>query len=246
MIVDDEAAARTRLKALLGELGVELAGEAKSGVEALERIPRERPDVVLLDIAMPEVTGFDVVRHLHEPRPLIVFQTSQDEHAIQAFEHEALDYVLKPVTRPRLERALQRARRRLSGPAIRGLGPEILARLDALALRTAPGPRRVLVRHATGHRLVPLRDVSRFFAEDGLVYAQAGSVRYATEYTLAELEARAGRLFVRANRAELASLEHVDRWTSNGDGSGTLTLADGTAVRVSRGRVPEIRRALEK
>src|SRR6185436_13891841 len=202
--------------------------EAANGVEALERIPRQRPDVVLLDIAMPEVTGFDVVRHLPEPRPLIVFQTAHDEHAIQAFEHEALDYVLKPVTRPRLERALARARQRLSGPAIRGLGPELLARIDALALRTAPGPRRVLVRHGAGHRLVPLRDVSRFFAEEGLVYAQAGGTRYATDYTLNELEARTAGQFVRANRAELASVERVDRWTSSGDGSATLTLTDGT------------------
>jgi two-component system, LytTR family, response regulator len=245
MIVDDEASARDRLRTLLEEFDVELAGEAASGVEALRRIPRQRPDVVLLDIAMPEVTGFDVVRHLPEPRPLIVFQTAHDEHAIEAFEHEALDYVLKPVTRPRLERALERARRRLSGP-VPGLGPDLLARLDALALRTAPGPRRVIVRHGAGHRLVPLREVSRFFAEEGLVYAQAGATRYATDYTLNELEARTAGQFVRANRAELASVDRVDRWTSNGDGSATLTLADGTVVRVSRRRAPEVKRELEK
>ena len=114
LIVDDEPAARQRLALLLADLDVEVVGEAANGIEALELVRERRPDLLLLDIAMPEVDGFDVVRHLPEPRPLVVFQTAYDEHALKAFDHEALDYVVKPVTRERLAQALDRARRRLA------------------------------------------------------------------------------------------------------------------------------------
>ena len=91
LIVDDEAAARRRLLIMLDELDVEVVGEAANGVEALEMVAERQPDVLLLDIAMPEVDGFDVAQHLVDPKPLIVFQTAYDEFALRAFEHEAVD-----------------------------------------------------------------------------------------------------------------------------------------------------------
>jgi two-component system response regulator AlgR len=113
LIVDDEPAARRRLQLMLEELDVEVAGQAENGVRALELAASLRPDLLLLDIVMPEVDGFDVVRHLPEPRPLIVFQTAHDDFALEAFDHDAIDYVVKPVSLARLERALERARDRL-------------------------------------------------------------------------------------------------------------------------------------
>ena len=104
LIVDDEAASRNRLAAMLEELDVEVVGVADNGVVAIAKASETHPDLVLLDIVMPEVDGFDVARHLSDPRPLIVFQTAHDEHALRAFEHEAVDYVVKPITRERLER----------------------------------------------------------------------------------------------------------------------------------------------
>src|SRR5688572_9389174 len=100
LIVDDEAAARSRLASLIEEIdaeGTEIVGEAPDGMRALELVRRARPDVLLLDITMPEVDGFDVARHLPEPRPLVIFQTAHHEFALQAFDHDALDYVVKPV-----------------------------------------------------------------------------------------------------------------------------------------------------
>lgn len=254
LIVDDEPAARSRLAAMLADLDVEVAGEAANGVEALELARERRPDLLLLDVAMPEVDGFDVARHLPEPRPLIVFQTAYDEHALRAFEHEAIDYVVKPVTRERLERALDRARRRLDerrepAPAPDlppDLPPDLLARLaGALEVSAAARP-RILVREGRGHRLLPFRAILRFEAGDGLVVAHTKAGRALTDYTLQEIAARAGSRFVRTSRADLVNVEAIERITTNGDGSAMLTLADGTTVRVSRRRAAEVRERLEE
>ncbi len=244
LIVDDEPAARRRLALMLAELDVEVVGEAANGVEALAMVAERRPDLVLLDVAMPEVDGFDVVRHLEKPRPLIVFQTAYDEYALEAFDDEALDYVVKPVTLDRLERAVERARERLAEADRREPTPQALRRVASRL--PVPSKPRLLVRSGRGHRLLPLAEIRRFSARDGLVYAHSGEGRHLTDYTLAELEERTAGYFVRASRSALVHLEHVDAIVSNGDGSATLTLSDGTTVRVSRRRSAEMRRALEE
>lgn len=247
LVVDDEPAARRRLLTMLEELDVEVAGEAKNGLEALDRAVALRPDVLLLDIAMPEVDGFDVVRHLPTPKPLVIFQTAYDEYALQAFEHEAVDYVVKPVTLERLGRALDRARGRLATARAGAVSTEVLRRLQgALASATSPARRpRILVRDGEGRLLLPLRDVIRFAAEEGKVSAHARIGTYPTDYTLSELEERLGESFIRANRAELVNLDHVGRFEPDPDGSATLVLSDRARVRVSRRRAPEVRRRLE-
>ena len=246
LIVDDEPAARRRLAIMLEELDVEVVAQAANGVEALEGVAFNHPDVVLLDIAMPEVDGFDVVRHLPEPKPLIIFQTAYDEHALKAFDHEAVDYVVKPVTLNRLERALDRARRRMAVSSRPDLSGELIERLQA-AVEQVSGPRkpRLLVREGAGHRLLPLGDVIRFSAKDGVVRAHTASANYFVDYTLAELEGRTGGAFVRPNRSQLINIEQVRRIEGDGDGSASITLADGTAVHVSRRRASDVRRALQ-
>ncbi len=245
LIVDDEPAARRRLELMLQELDVEVAGQATNGVEALELITQRSPDVVLLDIAMPEVDGFDVVRHLPDPKPLIIFQTAYDEYALKAFDHEAVDYVVKPVTLERLERALGRARDRIAHRQPTALPTELLERLQRAVGYSAPRRPRVLVREGRGHRLMPIDQVSRFNVKDGIVRAHAQSGIFISDYTLSELESRVGELFVRPNRSELVSVEAVRHVESNGDGSATLTLTDGTKVHVSRRRAAEVKRILQ-
>ena len=259
LVVDDEAAARRRLADLLEELGVEVAGEAGNGLDALTLARDRRPDVVFLDVSMPEVDGFDVARHLAEPRPLIVFQTAYAEFAVKAFEHEALDYLVKPVTRERLAQALDRVQRRASatprwdGPAVASFG----AAIGHVPAR----PERLLVRHGSGHRLVPLADIERFGTDEGLVYAHvpgaqgssevpglktrptSGSV-HGTDYTLNELEERLRGVFVRISRSDLVSITHIAGIASNGDGSATLTLRSGETVHVSRRRAAAVRALL--
>ena len=240
LVVDDEAAARRRLADLLEELGVEVVGEAANGLSALELTRERHPDVMFLDVSMPEVDGFDVARHLPDPRPLIVFQTAYAEFAVKAFEHDALDYLVKPVTRDRLAQAIDRIARR-TPPSTWSNGD--LASLGAAIGHVPLRPERLLVRHAAGHRLVPLADIERFTAAEGLVYAHVASAMLGTDYTLNELEERLRGAFVRASRSDLVNLRHVTTIASNGDGSATLTLASGTIVHVSRRRSAAVRSA---
>jgi DNA-binding LytR/AlgR family response regulator len=244
LIVDDEAAARRRMARLLEELGVEIAGEAADGMTALELARARHPDVLLLDIAMPEVDGFDVARHLSDPRPLIIFQTAYAEFALKAFEHDALDYVVKPVSRTRLAQALERARRRLDSTTAPDWTPGALAQLGAAMHHQPVRPERLLVRHGTGHQLVPLHAIACFSAIEGLVYARTGERLAGTDYTLTELDDRMKGAFVRASRSDLVNLSHIAGITSNGDGSATLLLRDGTTVRVSRRRAADVRAVL--
>jgi len=246
LVVDDEPAARQRLAAMLEELDVEVVGEAADGVAALAQARALAPDVILLDIVMPEADGFEVVRHLTPPKPLVIFQTAYSDHAIKAFEHEALDYVVKPVTRARLQQAIDRARRRLSDRGSTEVPAALLARVEAVLAQSRPARKsRVLVRHGSGHRALALRDVTRFTANDGLVSAVTSSGQFLTDYTLNELEARLPGAFIRVSRADLVQVDRIDRVASNGDGSATLTLTDGDVVRVSRRRAADVRRSLE-
>ncbi len=244
LIVDDEASARTRLRRLLEDLEVDCIGEASNGLEALERVRDLHPDLLLLDIAMPEITGLDVARHLQDPRPLIVFQTAHDEHAVAAFEQEAIDYLLKPVTRDRLAQALERASRRLADGA-GGPPREAFARVQRASLPLPTPPRRILVRAGAGHRLLAVRDIARFTAEEGLARAVGASGSFLTDYTLSDLEQRLGRGFVRVSRADLVNIDWIDRLAGEGDGSASLTLLDKTVVHVSRRRAAALRAALE-
>jgi DNA-binding LytR/AlgR family response regulator len=245
LIVDDEPAARMRLATMLEETDVEVVGEAENGVEALALVRERRPDVLLLDIAMPEVDGFDVARHLPEPRPLIIFQTAHDEHALRAFDHDAVDYVVKPVTLVRLERALERARRRLADERPGSLPRALLERLERAVGTATPTPRhRLLVRDRGGHRLLPLREITRFAAEDGVAFAYADGGRFLTDYTLSELEERTRDAFVRCSRADLVQVDRIARIASNPDGSAVLALTNGEKVRVSRRRAAAVREVL--
>ncbi|HSA54176.1 MAG TPA: response regulator [Gemmatimonadaceae bacterium] len=245
LIVDDEPAARRRLALMLEELDVEVAGEAANGVRALEQIAALRPDVVLLDIQMRELSGIDVARHLPEPRPLVVFQTAHDSYALQAFEQEAVDYVLKPVSLERLRRALERAAARLREATRPRFDAELVARLEAALGTSRPAWERILVRDATGQRLIALREVVRCTANEGEVVATTTAGRFRCDYTLDELESRLSPGFVRASRGDLVNVAFVQGLTSAGDGSAKLSLANGQTVLVSRRRATAVRRRLE-
>jgi DNA-binding LytR/AlgR family response regulator len=244
LIVDDERAARQRLAIMLAELDVEVVGQAENGLEALKLVRARKPDVILLDITMPEVDGFDVAQHLADPKPLIVFQTAFDEYALQAFDHEAIDYLVKPVTLKKLQRAIERAREHIKAAKTQHLTEDILRQLRA-SLQPAPSAARILVRDRGAHRLIPYQEIQAFHAEQGSVQARTDGGDYPTDYTLADLEGRLGAAFIRPNRSELVNVSRIDRIASNGDGSATITLRDGTTVHVTRRRAADVRRVLE-
>ena len=181
-IADDEEPARERLRALLGDIAGELAtsvvGEAKNGVEALEALPASGAEVVLLDIQMPGMGGLELARHLAglEQPPAVVFVTAHDRHAVEAFELNALDYLLKPVRAERLAAALRKAAS--SGPA----GREQLA-------RAAQAPREYLsVVERSRIVLVPVRDILFLRAEQKYVTVRTREREHLVEESLVTLE----------------------------------------------------------
>jgi two-component system, LytTR family, response regulator len=245
LIVDDEPAARRRLAIMLEELDVEVAGEAANGVEALAMARTLSPDVILLDIQMREVSGLDVARNLSEPKPLVIFQTAHDQYAVRAFEEHAVDYLLKPVSLDRLRASLERAQARLAAGAGSTLDSALAARLDETLRLASRSPRpRFLARDGSGHRLLAFREVLRFTTVDGAVTALAASGRFGVDLTLDELERRSGGGYVRVSRGDLVNIEAIRRIDPAEDGAATLTLADGTQVRVSRRRAADVKQVL--
>jgi DNA-binding LytR/AlgR family response regulator len=247
VVVDDEPAARHRLVVIAAELGADVVAEAANGLEAIAAVTTHGPDVVLLDVEMPEVDGLDVARRLTEPRPFIVFATAYDQYAAAAFETEALDFVVKPVSRERLASSFERARRRLAEAAVPSpLGADVVAAVAAALGRDVKVsvPRRVLVRHLNGHRLVPVGDIDRFFASDNVVYAVVAAAESVVDNTLDELERKLAGVFVRISRGELVAIDRIERFLSNGDGSATVVTRDGQQRRVSRRRAPAVKETL--
>jgi two-component system LytT family response regulator len=230
LIVDDEAPARDRLRRLLAEAGdVEVVGEAEDGERALEQIAALRPTVVFLDIQMPGCSGLEVVASLADPRPRIVFCTAFDEYAVDAFELHAVDYLLKPVNRSRLDKALDRIRK--------GVAAE--HGLDRVVRGGAP--MRFLARKGAAYRVVAARDVLCFLSENGLTKLQAADDHYWMAPTLNDLEARLDdRRFFRVSRAAIVNLDAVRQLVPNDAGGGELTLRDGSRVDVSRRRLREL------
>jgi len=249
LIADDEPRARQFLEKLLGEHeDVEIVGSARGGGEALALNAKLGPDVVFLDIHMPDLSGLEVARHIVRERtgtlPHLVFVTAYDRYAVEAFEVAALDYVLKPLKRDRLAEAVRRvvAEVRSGRPAQasgleRVLGdPELQQQLPAL--------KRLPVRHRREVKLLDLGDVPMVFSRDRLVLARAEGKEYLVDYTLQELEHRLPRgQFVRVHRGALVNLDAIESYGGE-DGVLVLRLKDGTRVEASERRAAEVRRKL--
>ncbi len=227
LVVDDEAPARGRLRQLLAERAdIELVGEAEDGVDALERIQALTPDVVFLDIQMPGCSGLDVAASLGQPRPAIIFCTAFDQHAVDAFELQAVDYLLKPVTRARLDAALGR----LTPGTVRGA--------ESAAPEAALGsPARFLARRGARFHVVPAADVVAFSFDDGQTRLHTATEQLLMQPTLAQLLRRLDpQQFVQVSRAVVVRLDAVREAKPNSDGTGQIVLSNGTAVEVSRRR----------
>ncbi|MCX6629661.1 MAG: response regulator [Candidatus Solibacter sp.] len=239
LIVDDEAPARARLRQMLtAHADLEIAGEAETGVQAMEMAVALRPDLLLLDIQMPGSSGIDVAACLPEPRPHVIFCTAYDQHAVDAFELHAVDYLLKPISRARLAQALDRVRARAVEGGERGL--------DQAIRGGSAAPARFLVQNAGHYRVVGEARVICFVSEDGLTRMVAEGGQYWMDPTLNELEARLNPArFFRISRAATISLNAVAEVFPMPGGSGEVLLKNGQRLEVSRRRFRELLQALE-
>lgn len=242
LIVDDEAPARNRLRQLVTEIGEhEVVGEAGNGEEALEVAARTRPDVVLLDIRMPGMGGMETARHLNQSRdrPAVVFATAYDDYAIDAFEANAIGYVLKPVRRERLEQALRQAGR---------LEREVLAEASAQA-GFAAQRRHVCARIHNEIRLIPVTEIYYFIADQKYVTVVHQRGRDLIDDPLKSLETEFQDRFVRIHRGALVAVDIIESLKKDDSGQTRVILRSGIgdeALTVSRRHVVEVKRRLKK
>lgn len=240
LIVDDEPLARARLRALVAELampGVEVAGEAVDGVDAILAQESTPVDAILLDIAMPRMDGLEAARHLAalENPPAVIFCTAFDEHALAAFEAHAVDYLVKPVARERLRVAIERARK-FTADQIRRIGDEVKTHSRS----------HICARIRGSLRLVPVAEIAYFLAEDKYVVVHHDGGEVLIEESLKALEDEFRDRFVRIHRNCLVAVDRITALERSGDG-GTMALVRGAkqALEVSRRCLPIVRELIK-
>jgi two-component system LytT family response regulator len=249
-IVDDEPLALERLRRMLQATGrVDIAGAYTDPVEAVKQIRWSRPELLFLDIHMPELTGFELLSEL-EQQPLVVFTTAYDQHALEAFQVNSIDYLLKPIEPAHLERALAKAERLFGQDGHRGsLTPDLRALLAQLGAALKPSGaqpanthwlERIASRIGDKLELVELSRVTHFYASDKLTYAATADRHYVVDPGITELESKLNPArFVRIHRATILNLDHLRELHSWFGGKMVARLKDAkkTELAVSRDRV---------
>ena len=247
LLVDDEPLALTRLARLLSATGrVEIMGQAGDARQALATLARVAADIVFLDIHMPGMSGLDLAPRL--PRGVsVIFTTAYDQHALAAFEANAVDYLLKPVEKKRLDRALDKAGLLRQDPT-RGNMAAVLERLTA-ALRAPPAPflERLPFRTRDGVQFLDVAHITHFIARDRLTHAVTAGEAHVVDYGLADLEAKLDPAkFLRIHRAALLNLDHVGEIQPWPGGRLLVRLKDSARadLEVARDRVRALKEAL--
>ena len=267
VVVDDEPTAREVVMTLLAEYPmVEVVGQATNGKEAVQLVRQLKPDLLFLDIQMPDQDGFGVLDDLGDDVPRgIVFVTAHDEHAIRAFDVHALDYVLKPFGRPRFRAAVTRALEGLRAMDVltmqRTLASMAADRADSLpagelsigeaaadaSSKVKPTtPRRIGVRNGAKITLVDIDAIDWVEASGDYARIHAGKGTYLVSQRMHALERLLeAREFVRVHRSLIVNVKRIKELHRDPDGGGTLVLTDGVRLRVARGRWEAMERALE-
>jgi two-component system LytT family response regulator len=235
LIVDDERVARYKVQAVLQNLPeIGHIAECADGAEAVERILEERPDLVVLDVQLPELTGFEVIHAVGPARmPAVVFVTAYDQYAIQAFDVEALDYVVKPFDEERLRVAVERARRRMALNST-GLQARLETLLERVGARTPLD--RLAVRLEDRTIVVPVDQIDWIEAADNYVQLHVGEQCHLMRGKISALEAKLDpRRFVRVHRSALVNVDRVSEIRPAVRGE-VVVLRDGTRIAVGATR----------
>lgn len=232
LIADDEPLARDRVRCLLAdEPDIEVLAECATGAQTLKLIQERRPDLLFLDVQMPRMNGFEVLQALEpEQVPVVIFTTAHDEHAIRAFEINALDYLLKPFTESRFKKALQRARDEFTERAGAGTDSHLAALLQQLQTGKA-GSGRILVRSPERIVFLGLEELDHVEAAGNYVVLHAGKERHILRETTGAMEARlAPAGFMRISRSSIINLARVREVQSLGAGQYSVLLKNGTRL----------------
>ena len=236
LLSDDEALALERLRSLLqDEPDLQIVAECGDGNSAIALIKKEKPDLVFLDVQMPEVDGFGVVSALQRDHlPLTVFVTAYDRYAMKAFEVHALDYLLKPVGKERLSEALEHARKQLVHPSETMFQRRVLDMLADLEARQK-SPERIVIK--SDGEIVCLKPQEIDWAESAGNYVclHVGAATHILRETITALETRLGRQFLRVHRSTLVNVDRIKTLRPSLYGDYAILLRDGTKLTLSRG-----------
>jgi DNA-binding LytR/AlgR family response regulator len=243
LIADDEPVARKILREELDQLdNIAVAGEAEDGVAALAAIRDLNPDLVFLDLQMPGLDGFEVIRRLKAGShvPAIVIVTAWDQHAIQAFEAGAVDYLLKPVSQERLAQAVERAAKVCARPAV---AAEQLASLQEIADTARPRlTRRIVARSGDEYLLLSTDEVLAFEAHGDLVWIVTAKKRYLATQALRQLQEKLRNTnFRRIHRNALVNIDHIRKMSTLTSQRWLITLSNDQEFIVSKRQAREVR-----
>lgn len=244
LIVDDEAPARRRLDNLLGDReGISVTDRASEGAEAVEKIRAQDPDLVFLDVQMPDLSGLDVVREIGpEEMPSVIFVTAYDEYAIEAFELAALDYLLKPFDNERFNTAVDRAQRAIRQREVDELRRRLGRLLDGRSSEEAGGPgddhlERIAVQKRGQIRVVPVEEINYIEASGAYAELHVGEETHLIRERMKTLERQLDpRQFIRVHRSFIVKIDRIESLLVNEGGNYSLRLTDGSRVKVSRSR----------
>jgi two-component system, LytTR family, response regulator len=243
IIVDDEPVARRGVRLLLErDTTVKIVGEAAGGAEALELIRREKPDLAFLDVQMPGIDGFEVLRHVDAATaPAVVFVTAYDEHALRAFEVNAVDYLLKPYDDARFEAALQRAKEEIRRRHTEQVNARLTQLLDYLQTPAAThagdtAAERILIKSSGEIFFLKAAEIDWIEAEGDYMKFHVGGRTHLMRETMARLEARLDPArFIRIHRSTIVNIDRLLKLTPSFAGEYAVVLQDGTKLKLSRG-----------
>jgi two-component system LytT family response regulator len=246
LVVDDEPIARGVLREELELVpAVEIVGEAENGKEAVLKIAELRPDLVFLDLQMPVMSGFEAIQNMRGlPPPVIVIVTAFDQHAMQAFEAGAIDYLLKPVHAARLTKAVERAKALLGKPVELA---NRLAKMAASAEALSPvASRKIIGRSGEEYHLLNTSEVLAFQAERELVWIVTARQRLLATQSLSAIEARLREpQFQRVHRNTIVNMDHIRKMSALSSQRWTITLSNSLQVTVSKRQAHNVRQILD-
>ncbi|HWN08477.1 MAG TPA: LytTR family DNA-binding domain-containing protein [Pyrinomonadaceae bacterium] len=247
LLVDDEPLAREMLREMLqGDPGVEIVGESINGLEALEAIRKHTPELIFLDVQMPEMGGFEVLEALGSQIPHVIFVTAYDQYAVRAFEVNAMDYLLKPFDQERFDISWQRAREQILRDRNGGTDQRILALLEEMKAGNKY-LERLVIKSAGRIYFLETSEISWIEAEGNYVSVHSGKKSHLLRETISSLESQLDpKKFVRIHRSSIVSLAHVQELQPWFHGEYRVILNDSTQLTLSRNYREKLQEALGK
>jgi two-component system LytT family response regulator len=243
LIIEDEAPARMLLQRFLSEhTSIDVIAEFADGFSGLKGIQENKPDLVILDIQMPKLTGFELLELLDEDIPEIIFTTAYDQYAIKAFEMNAVDYLLKPFSKDRLHQAVDKVVERLKHKM---KDAETVKKLVNTLHEQQETLERIVVKNGNQIHIIPIDEIIQLEAQDDYVMIHTPEGRFMKKDTMSYMEQNLpAEQFIRIHRSNIVQIKHIKKMEQYGKESYVIILSNGNQVNVSKSRIKDLKREL--